>query len=246
MHHRFLKTLVLCTVLMSQTACAADDKTNLASENNTTASAFENFQQIQLIIRDTYCPETKHRRLQKELIEISKNDRADRTSPNPDMTSNDTKRRVRVAEIAAEACLKDKNDYFTAAVVFQHGSLPEHYMQAIIYANKAMELGHPVVKPLRLAAIDRYLMSLGHKQIFGSQVTAPAAYKEFENEKDTIPCLWPIEDSIDLVKDYNFGSQEYRIELRETITAKKQQLFECDFPARDSSAMLAALLNTKI
>jgi|GEM_PF-4177638 len=246
MNYRILKTLVFCSVFISQSACAADDKTNSAADDKTTASAYESFQQIQLIIRDTYCPETKHSRLQKELIEISKNDQADRTSPNPEMTSNDIKRRARVAKIAAEACLKDKNDYFTAAVVFQHGSLPEHYMQAITYANKSMELGHPVGESLRLAAIDRYLMSLGHKQIFGSQVTAPAAYKEFESEKDTIPCLWPIEDSIDLVEDYNFGSQEYRLELRKTIIAIKQQISECDFPARESSTILTGLLNIKI
>lgn len=233
----FIVTLS-CGLLLSCMAKATDEKPP--------ASDFENFQQIRTMIHDSYCPEVKHKEIQKELAEISKNDQADRTTSNLEMASNDTKRRKRVAEIAAEACLKDKDDYFTAAIVFQHGSLPEHYMQAIIYSHKAMELEHPVGEAMRQVAIDRYLMSLGYKQIFGSQITAPAAYKIVESEKDTVACLWPIEDKINLVDDYSFGTQEYRISLRETITAKKQQITECDFPARDSSVMLSALLNIRI
>lgn len=238
MHYKSFMILLSCTVFMSSALHAADE--------NLTASTFENFQQIQTMTRDIYCPEVKHNEIQKELIEISENDRADRMTQNPEMTANDIIRRTRVAAIAAESCLKDKNDYFTAAVVFQHGSLPEHYIQAITYANKSMELGHPVGEAMRLAAIDRYLMSLGYSQVFGSQIVAPAIYKAVESEKDTVACLWPVEDSIDFVENYSFGTQEYRIGLRETIAAKKQQIPECDFPARDSSAMLSALLNIKI
>ena len=238
MHSSSFKIILSCMLFLSSTGHASDEKL--------TDLHFENFQQIQTIIRDSYCPEGKHSEIQKELIEISKKDRADRTKRNPEMTSNDIKRRIRVAAIAAEACLKEKDDYFTAAVVFQHGSLPEHYMQAIIYANKSMDLGHPVGEAMRQVAIDRYLMSLGYKQIFGSQITAPAIYKQVESEKDTVACVWPIEESINLVEDYSFGTQEYRIALRETIAAKKQQITECSFPARDSSAMLSVLLNTKI
>jgi len=238
MNNLTFKVLVSCVVLLSCTSQAADEKL--------TTSTFEDFQQIQTLTRDYYCSEDKHSEIQKELAEISQQDQDDRMTPNPNMTDNDTKRRIRVAAIAAEACLKDKDDYFNAAVVFQHGNLPEHYMQAIIYSNKSMELGHPVGEGMRQVAFDRYLMSLGYKQIFGSQVTAPASYKQVESEKDTIPCLWPVEDNIDLVEDYKFGSEEYRVKLRETIAAKKQQIPECDFPARDSSTMLAPLLNIKI
>ena len=238
MNSRAVKILVSCSILLSCTSQAANEKH--------TASTFENFQQIKTLTRDYYCPEDKHREVQKELVEISQKDQADRMTANPEMTANDTKRRVRVAAIAAESCLKDKDDYFTAALVFQHGSLPEHYMQAAIYANKSTALGHPLGGALREATIDRYLMSLGHKQIFGSQVTSPAAYKQVETEEDTVPCLWPVEDSIDLVKDYNFGTQEYRITLRETLAAKREQIPQCNFLARDSSDMLARLLEIKI
>ena len=238
MYNRSFVILMSCAVLLSCTSQAADEKLK--------ASTFEDFQQIQTFTRDYYCSKDKYNEIQKELAEISQKDQADRISPNPKMTANDTKRRVRVSAIAAEACLKDKDDYFTAAVVFQHGSLPEHYMQAIIYANKSAALGHPVGMALREAAIDRYLMSLGHKQIFGSQVASPAIYKAVESEKDMVACLWPVEDSIDLVEDYSFGTQEYRIRLRETLAAKKEQIPECNFLARESSDMLMALLNTKI
>lgn len=238
MNNRIFIISVSCAVLLSCNSQAADKKL--------TASSFEDFQQIQTLTRDYYCSKDKHSEIQKELTEISKKDQADRMTPNPEMTANDTKRRVRVAAIAAESCLKDKDDYFTAAVVFQHGSLPEHYMQATLYANKSAALGHPAAESLRLLTIDRYLMSLGYKQIFGSQVTAPAAFKQVESDKDTIPCLWPIEDTIDLVEDYEFGTREYRITLRENLAAKKKMMPECDFLARDSSDLLTVLLNTKI
>lgn len=238
MNKKALRILLPCAILLSCTSQAADEKL--------TTSNFEDFQQIKALTLDHYCSKDKHSKIQKELIEISENDRADRVTPNAEMTANDIVRRVRVAAIAAEACLKDKDDYFTAAVVFQHGSLPEHYLQAITYAGKSVELGHPVGGALREAAIDRYLMSLGHKQIFGSQVAAPAIYKAVESEKDMVACLWPVENSIDLVEDYSFGSEKHRLKLRETIAFKKQQFPECDFPARDSSTMLSALISTKI
>jgi hypothetical protein len=238
MYSQTFKLFLYCTFFISFTVHAADEKP--------TATNFESFQEIQTLIRDSYCPEAKHTEIQKELLEISKNDRADRATHNPEMTANDILRRRRVAEIAATACLKEGDDYFTASVIFQHGSLPEHYMQAIIYANKSMELGHPVGEAMRQVAIDRYFMSLGYKQIFGSQITAPALYKTVESEKDTQACLWPIEDNIDLVEDYGFGTQEYRLALRSTIAAKKQQIPECNFLARSSSTLLPALLDIKI
>ena len=234
-----LGILATFTLLLSSTAHAAD-------EQAAPDSSFDTFKVIQSLTRDVHCSKARHSEIQKELAEISENDQAERLKPNADMTKNDTKRRVRVAAIAAEACLKEKNDYFIAAVVYQHGSLPEHYLQAIIYASKATELGHPVGGQMREATIDRYLMSLGYKQIFGSQVTAPAAYKEFESEKDGIPCLWPVEDAIDLVKDYNFGAEAYRTKQREILAAKKQQIPECNFQARSSAKLLPFLMELKI
>jgi len=226
---------------MSCTAGAADE-----APKDSTVSTFDSFQQIQTLIRESFCPEVQYSAAKKELIEISESDQADRVTVTPEMSENDTKRRAKVAAIAAQGCLKDKDDYFTAAVIFQHGTLPEHYLQAIAYAGKSAELGHPVGGPMREATIDRYLMSLGYKQIFGSQVTAPVSYKQFEDEKDMIACLWPIEDKIDLVEDYNFGTQDYRLGLRKTLEAKQQQIPECDFQARDSKAMLSVLTNLKI
>lgn len=86
------------------------------------------------------------------------------------IAKNDLLRRKRVGEIFGEGCLKTPSDYLSAALIYQHGSVPDHYMQAFIWAKKALDLGEPNAKSLMAVAIDRYLVSVGKKQLYGSQV----------------------------------------------------------------------------
>lgn len=206
----------------------------------------DSFFQHQAMVRNVYCPAEKQEQYSAELKDMLRADQADRAVPNQDNTQIDTQRRSRVAVMAAESCLKNKDDYFAAAVIFQHGNTPDHYLQATIYANKAAALGHPIGGPMREATIDRYLMSSGHKQIFGSQITVPAAYKSVESDADTIPCLWPIDDTINIVDDYPLGSADDHLRIGATVAAKKQQFAECDFAAHESKDNLQMLLKTKI
>ncbi len=99
----------------------------------------------------------------------------------------DVRRRERVAEIFAEGCFHTAADYAAAALVFQHGTVPDHYFQAFIWAKRAVELGDVHQKILMADAIDRYLVKTGHKQLFGTQADA--------SKMDGCFCLEPVESS---------------------------------------------------
>jgi hypothetical protein len=112
-----------------------------------------------------------------ELQEIVAADQADRKIPVLEIDWNqilprDEARAKRIAEVFAEGCLSSAKDYAAAALVFQHGVVPDHYYQAYLWAKKSVELGDEGQKWLVAAAIDRYLVNIGHKQIYGAQYTS--------------------------------------------------------------------------
>lgn len=66
-------------------------------------------------------------------------DQKDRENPNQlttemlvFLTQCDEQRRKIVSELFARGCLKSADDYNKAALIFQHGTIPEHYYQALI------------------------------------------------------------------------------------------------------------------
>lgn len=85
------------------------------------------------------------------------------------MMERDLKKRMRIGEIFAEGCINGASDYFESAIIFQHGDVPDHYFQAFHFAHKAESLGYKGAKWLKAAAIDRYLISIDHKQLFSTQ-----------------------------------------------------------------------------
>ena len=87
----------------------------------------------------------------------------------PRISAADLERRTRVSELFAAGCLTTASDYGSAALIFQHGTIPEHYLQAILFASRAVALGDPSERSLMALAADRYLVSTKHKQLFGSQ-----------------------------------------------------------------------------
>jgi len=103
------------------------------------------------------------------------------------MGANDLKRRKRVGEILAEGCFHTADDYKNAAMIYQHGFASDHYFQAYIWSNKAVELGDAKEKGAVAQAIDRYLVSTGHKQLFGTQL--------FKGPTSSCYCLQPTEES---------------------------------------------------
>ena len=125
-----------------------------------------------------------------ELQELVKADQADRQLPLAQINWNivaaaDEVRAKRVAEIFAEGCFKSAKDFAAAALVFQHGVVPEHYYQAFLWSKKALDMGDETQKLMVANTVDRYLINLGYKQLFGAQ--------SFLNSPNGCLCLGPTE-----------------------------------------------------
>jgi hypothetical protein len=56
-----------------------------------------------------------------------------------------------------------------------HERLPEHYLQTILFASRAVALGDASARSLVALGADRYLVGTKHKQLFGSQSTRSRA-----------------------------------------------------------------------
>ena len=105
----------------------------------------------------------------------------------------DLNRRIQVSEIFAQGCLRTADDFYAAALIFQHGNVPEHALQAYLFASRAGELGHEDASWLIPRAVDRYLMFSGRKQLYATNLASSYLFEE--NPEDVIWCLWPVEES---------------------------------------------------
>ncbi|MCM2282523.1 MAG: hypothetical protein NDI61_11835 [Bdellovibrionaceae bacterium] len=111
-----------------------------------------------------------------ELVKIAAEDQADRDGSYDSIDWNkvskkDLKRRIRVATIFAEGCFLNASDYASAAIVYQHGVTADHFYQAFVWANHAVKMGDASQRWLTAAALDRYLVKIGQKQLFGTQLS---------------------------------------------------------------------------
>lgn len=84
-------------------------------------------------------------------------------------SADDAERRARVAEIVAAGGAKTGDDYYAAAMVYQHGAELADFARAREYAAKAVELGDEGGRWLAAAAWDRWLVNAGYPQRFGTQ-----------------------------------------------------------------------------
>lgn len=147
----------------------------------------------------------------EKLLESDQKEREEMGQANPEdlvnIAKNDLLRRKRVGEIFGEGCFKIPRDYLSAALIYQHGAVPDHYKQAFIWAKNALDLGEPNAKSLMAVAIDRYLVSVGKKQLYGTQVSI------LFNSSARCYCLQPVELSF---PDYR-RQTEYGRSLNESF-----------------------------
>ena len=92
------------------------------------------------------------------------------------LRERDAGRRRRVNELLAEGRLTAPEDYFLAALIFQHGETLQDIWQAHELAHKAAERGATTSMGsyidslgLAAAALDRWLMYQGKPQKYGTQ-----------------------------------------------------------------------------
>ena len=115
--------------------------------------------------------------MNKELQTLYEEDQADRATffeqwdaeQLQQVLQRDRARRQRTAELIGSEALQDPEDYFHAAIIFQHGETLDDYWQAYELARKGSELGHPNCRWLTAAAYDRWLANQGKPQKYGTQ-----------------------------------------------------------------------------
>lgn len=111
-----------------------------------------------------------------ELKQLFEDDQSDRLSnPNPDpetwkqVVTRDKLHKKRVKQLLKENELTSPEDFYHAAFIFQHGSTPKDYLKANELAKIAMDLGYKPAKWIFAATMDRYLVSIGKPQKYGTQ-----------------------------------------------------------------------------
>ena len=137
--------------------------------------------------------------MNQELLEMFVADQAERndhpaynTPEYWQLRERDAGRRQRVNELLAEGRLTAPDDYFHAALIFQHGETLEDIWQAHELARRAAEMGATKSMGykdslwLAAAALDRWLMYQGKPQKYGTQfVSDGKRYRLWELDPTT-------------------------------------------------------------
>lgn len=85
----------------------------------------------------------------------------------------DAQRRDETRKLLSDGALHTGQDFWEAALVFQHGSTPEDYLLAHTLAIVALKKGDQDGAWLAAATLDRYLHSMNQPQIYGTQFRWP-------------------------------------------------------------------------
>ncbi|HZN95630.1 MAG TPA: hypothetical protein VFB81_23115, partial [Myxococcales bacterium] len=157
--------------------------------------------------------------LNTELYQLFKEDQADRIGSDAkkdwkEVEARDTRRRERVTRILEAGGAKVSDDYFHAAMVFQHGPAVGDIQQAHQLALKAVELDpeSKLARWLAAASKDRELLMLKKPQLYGTQFTiengkwvlyqVDPSITDAEREKWNVP---PLEEAKKRAERMNAG-----------------------------------------
>ena len=78
--------------------------------------------------------------------------------------------RVEVLQLLQQGKITLAPDLYHAAMIYQHGTCPDHYKLANELAERSMDLGYVPARWLYAASRDRYLLAVGQPQQFGTQL----------------------------------------------------------------------------
>jgi hypothetical protein len=85
----------------------------------------------------------------------------------------DAERRARGRQLLDAGELRSGTDFYRAAFIFQHGSTPDDFLLAHTLAVIAAARGRSDATWIASATLDRYLQSIGRRQIYGTQFQLP-------------------------------------------------------------------------
>jgi len=112
--------------------------------------------------------------INRELYRLYQEDQADRTTGEIDWSlvePRDRRRRERVQQLLDSGLVNTADDFFHAGMIFQHGTDSADYALAYELADYAFAIdsNHASARWLTAAAKDRYLLSTGQPQWYGTQ-----------------------------------------------------------------------------
>ncbi len=100
-------------------------------------------------------------------------DQAARETPDSanwqEVAKQDAARREATQKLLDDGKLRSAEDYYLAAFIFQHGDKPDDYLKAHSLAVISAAKGNRDARWIAAATLDRYLVAIGQKQIYGTQ-----------------------------------------------------------------------------
>lgn len=103
-----------------------------------------------------------------------------------EMIEGDARHYTRTKELVRSDALKTGNDFYNAAFIFQHGSIPADYLLAHTLAVAAAARGHAKASWIAAATLDRYLQSIDQKQIYGTQFSTKSGEPTTQEPYDRV------------------------------------------------------------
>jgi hypothetical protein len=116
-------------------------------------------------------PETDNLRLD-DLYAADQKDREGVYATTEDVEAlklRDAERRRELVSMIGQGTVNTSNDMYHAAVLFLHGSEPKEFLSAHRLATMSSINGHRPSRWLAAASLDRFLMSIGLPQTYGTQ-----------------------------------------------------------------------------
>jgi hypothetical protein len=159
-----------------------------------------------------------------QLLQLAIQDQSDRgndlfsgkqlkTPENLNVPKRDAERQAKVRALLAEGKVNTGRDYYFAALIFQHSETSENLLLAHILAVTSVAKGNKRGGWLSAATLDRYLWSIKHPQVFGTQYQTGADTKETMEPydraaiSDKIRAAWGV-DSLKQQQKYLNDSQK--------------------------------------
>ncbi|MFA6092833.1 MAG: hypothetical protein WCU88_05730 [Elusimicrobiota bacterium] len=96
------------------------------------------------------------------------------------LKDRDEARRKRVYVMMELGEVRTMKDLYRGAVILQHGRESSDFLTAHRLATMASLLGHKTARWLLAATLDRYLMSEGKPQVYGTQFEYNSAEKRYQ------------------------------------------------------------------
>lgn len=127
-------------------------------------------------------PETDNLRLE-ELFAADQKDRErvyDSQEGVRDLKHRDAMRRTLVGEMIGQGGVNTPNDLYHAAVIYLHGAHPKDFLAAHRLSSVGAINGHRLCRWLMAASLDRFLMSVGLAQVYGTQFEHDADENKYQ------------------------------------------------------------------